>query len=152
MSANCPLAPKGIWRKFFYPKQHISTTQPTGQRRPSSQTALGTSAAPIWPVITFGGWVTGSSSNEREKNIVAMGGRSLPDNHDINSTFDDRMLIPERDAARRLSLSVRSLFTLRTDGEIHFIKIGGRVLYDPVDLVSFIAAHRQIAERVGGQS
>jgi excisionase family DNA binding protein len=61
------------------------------------------------------------------------------------SPVDDMLLIPEREAARRLSLSSRTLFTLRRRGQIPFLKIGTKTLYDPHDLTEFIAAHRQTA-------
>lgn len=51
----------------------------------------------------------------------------------------DRLLTREQ-AARRLSISTRTLDTLESDGEIRAIRIRGRVLYDPDALDAFIRA------------
>lgn len=56
------------------------------------------------------------------------------------------LLLDEREAARRLSISPRTLWSLRKRGEIAAVRIGVRVLYSVADLESFIAAHRS---RVG---
>jgi len=48
------------------------------------------------------------------------------------------ILIDERTAARRLSLSTRSLCTLRQKGELPFVKVGLKTLYDPADLRAWV--------------
>jgi len=60
---------------------------------------------------------------------------------------DDRMLIPEIEAARRLSLSVRTLFSLRMAGDLPHVRIGSRVFYEPANLGAFIVARRQNVAR-----
>ena len=59
---------------------------------------------------------------------------------------DDRMLISEREAARRLSLTTRTLFSLRMAGELPYVRIGSRVLYAPADLAVFIACAGKMLE------
>ena len=55
------------------------------------------------------------------------------------------LLLDEREAARQLAVSTRSLWQLRKDGKIAFVPVGGRVLYDPADLAAFISRQRRPA-------
>jgi excisionase family DNA binding protein len=48
------------------------------------------------------------------------------------------LLIPAREAARLLSVSERTVWTLTKDGAIPCLRIGRRVLYDPGDLRAWI--------------
>ncbi len=48
------------------------------------------------------------------------------------------MLVTAREAARILSISERTLFTLTKAGEIPVLKIGRAVRYDPRDLQKWI--------------
>jgi excisionase family DNA binding protein len=50
------------------------------------------------------------------------------------------LLISENEAARLLGISDRSLFKLRQAGQVPFVRLGGRVLYNPTRL-------REIAEQ-----
>jgi excisionase family DNA binding protein len=56
----------------------------------------------------------------------------------------DALLIAARDAARRLAISERTLFTQTKAGTLPSVRIGGRVLY------SVVALERWIAERTEG--
>lgn len=47
-------------------------------------------------------------------------------------------LLSETEAAKILGISSRTLWTLRTKGEVKALKIGSRVLYDHQDLRAFI--------------
>jgi len=47
-------------------------------------------------------------------------------------------LVPVRDAAKRLGISERTLWTLTDAGEIPVVRIGRRVLYDLADLRAFV--------------
>ena len=55
------------------------------------------------------------------------------------------LLLDEREAARRLGVSPRSLWQLRKDGRIEWVPVGGRVLYEPAALAAFIARQRRPA-------
>jgi excisionase family DNA binding protein len=48
------------------------------------------------------------------------------------------LLLTERQAAKLLNLSTRTLFSLRRAGELPFLKCGEKVLYDLVDLRAWI--------------
>lgn len=52
-------------------------------------------------------------------------------------------LLTERDAARWLSISQRSLWTLRNRGEIPFAKVGRQVRYHVEDLEAFVKKNKQ---------
>ena len=52
----------------------------------------------------------------------------------------DKLLLTAREAARMLSVSERTLWTLTHEGAIPAVRIGRRVLYSPADLEHFIAA------------
>jgi len=58
---------------------------------------------------------------------------------------DDRMLISQRETARLLGVTDRTVFSLRKSGELPFIKLGSRVLFSRDDLAAFVAKKRQIA-------
>jgi len=57
----------------------------------------------------------------------------------------NEILIDEAEAARRLSLSKRTLFQLRSDGVLPFCRCGTKILYSPDDLKRFAASRRQTA-------
>jgi len=50
-------------------------------------------------------------------------------------------LLSEPDAARRLGISPRSLFTLAKDGHIAYVRIGTSKRYDPRELDRYITAN-----------
>ena len=50
----------------------------------------------------------------------------------------ERLLVSQREAARLLSVSVRTLFALRDRGELDCVRMGPRVLYSVTDLRSWI--------------
>lgn len=49
------------------------------------------------------------------------------------------ILISEREAAKRMSISTKTLFNLRRAGRLAGVKIGARVLYSPDVLAEFAA-------------
>ena len=51
-------------------------------------------------------------------------------------------LVNCREAAQRLSISARALWTLTKTGEIAHVRAGRRVLYAPADLLDWIARNR----------
>lgn len=55
-----------------------------------------------------------------------------------DDTGEDDTLLTRKQAANRLSVSMRTLDTLEADGEIRAIRIRGRVLYHPDALDAFI--------------
>lgn len=60
-------------------------------------------------------------------------------------------LLPTREAARALSVSERTLFTLTQRGDIPAVRIGRSVRYDPADLHRFIEqAKNRHAEKEAG--
>jgi len=56
------------------------------------------------------------------------------------------LIVNERDAARYLSISPRSLFTLRASGRIPYVKLGGAIRYAVKDLTDFVDRNRLTAE------
>ena len=62
------------------------------------------------------------------------------------STFPDKLLLTETEAAKALTMSPRKLWTLRNRGEIAFIKTGRLVRYDPEDLRAWIEWNKTIPE------
>ena len=56
-------------------------------------------------------------------------------------TAPPTLLLTEREAAKALAICERTLFTLRTSGEIPHVKIGRSIRYYVADL------HRWIAEK-----
>lgn len=61
------------------------------------------------------------------------------------TTKTEPLLLDEREAARRLGVSPRSLWQLRKDGRIEWVPVGGRVLYEPAALAAFITRQRRPA-------
>lgn len=49
-----------------------------------------------------------------------------------------QLLLSVRDAAKALAICERKLWELTKRGEIHCVRIGRRVLYDPRDLTRWI--------------
>ena len=64
----------------------------------------------------------------------------------IPTSFDDRLLVGSRDAARLLSISERTLWCLVNDGEIACIRIGTCKRYSLSALEAFIASRSQSEE------
>ena len=58
----------------------------------------------------------------------------------------DPLVVTEREAARRLGISPRTMWTLRNAGQVPFIKIRGAVRYAVTDLIELIERNRQSAE------
>ena len=58
---------------------------------------------------------------------------------------DSPLLLTGPEAADRLRISERTLYTLREQGEVPAVRIGSRVLYDPRDLAGFIAKRKTTA-------
>lgn len=48
-------------------------------------------------------------------------------------------------AAKQLNISTRNLDYLRESGDLSYIKIGHRILFDPRDLEKFIEARKVVA-------
>jgi excisionase family DNA binding protein len=66
-------------------------------------------------------------------------------------------LLSRPETAELLGVSERTLFALTKRGDVPAVRIGGRVLYDPRDLVGFIdsrkvASHRPVPPPPGGAS
>ena len=86
-------------------------------------------------------------SNEKRNSEIALHEeiRALHDRLDEvmnllqqDDTGEDEALLTRKQAAHRLSVSMRTLDTLEADGEIRAIRIRGRVLYHPDALDAFI--------------
>lgn len=60
-----------------------------------------------------------------------------------NSVETNRLLVPSRDAAQMLAISERTLWQLRQNGEIPFLRIGKLVRYPVADLEDWIARNRK---------
>lgn len=58
----------------------------------------------------------------------------------------DPLVVTEREAARRLGISARTMWTMRNAGQVPFIKIRGAVRYSVADLIALIDRNRQSAE------
>jgi hypothetical protein len=58
----------------------------------------------------------------------------------------DPLVVTEREAARRLGISPRTMWTMRNAGQVPFIKIRGAVRYAVTDLIELIERNRQSAE------
>jgi excisionase family DNA binding protein len=52
----------------------------------------------------------------------------------------DRLLIGAQAAAKQLSISARTLWTLTDEGQVPFVRVGRRVLYSPTALKAWIDA------------
>lgn len=59
-----------------------------------------------------------------------------------NSPVDAPLLVDSREAARRLGISPRTLWTLTDDERIKAVRVGRLVKYDPRDLLAFIDASK----------
>ena len=55
---------------------------------------------------------------------------------------DAKLLLTEREAAKVLSVSPRTLWGLRAAGEIPCIRLGRAVRYDPADLAAWISSQK----------
>jgi S-adenosylmethionine:diacylglycerol 3-amino-3-carboxypropyl transferase len=65
----------------------------------------------------------------------------------------ERLLLTPREAAYRLNISVRHLWSLtQPRGPIPVVRLGRRIFYRPGDLQRFVeAASRQVAEAQGAE-
>ena len=79
---------------------------------------------------------TASTSNKSEGNSAK--GAVIP------TSFDDRLLVCSRDAARLLSISERTLWSLVNRGELMCIRIGTCKRYALKDLEAFIASRSSL--------
>ncbi len=48
------------------------------------------------------------------------------------------LLISERDAALKLGVSERTMFNMRQDGEVPFVRVRTRIMYSPAALQKWI--------------
>jgi excisionase family DNA binding protein len=64
--------------------------------------------------------------------------------HDAERDDDERLLLSSLDAARRLSISPRTLARLVAAGHIKSVEIGTRRLFDPRDLRQFIEQRKAV--------
>ncbi len=55
-----------------------------------------------------------------------------------------KMLISAHDAARALSISEKTLWTMTAEKRIPCVRIGRRVLYSPADLVTWIEQQKSV--------
>ena len=57
----------------------------------------------------------------------------------ISELEDEKMFaIPEPEAAKRLSVSERTMFNMRKDGQIPFLRLRSRIMYSPAALQKWI--------------
>lgn len=56
-----------------------------------------------------------------------------------------KLLITAREAARTLSVSERTLWTLTKSGQVSAVRVGRSVRYTQADLEAFIASHKGVA-------
>lgn len=61
------------------------------------------------------------------------------------STNPTPLLVSANEASRMLGISSRTLWSMTHAGEIPCVRLRGRVLYDPRDLVAWIDAHKTSA-------
>lgn len=60
--------------------------------------------------------------------------------YEVGSELPDQQLAyNEQDAAKLLSISPRTLFTLRKEGKVRAVKVGNRVIYSREELKRFLA-------------
>jgi hypothetical protein len=72
---------------------------------------------------------------------------------DTNRNPDEPLLVTEQEAARMLSVSQRTMYTLRTTGQIEAAQMSERcVRYDVEDLRAFIAARKTGAAQVASRA
>jgi excisionase family DNA binding protein len=60
-------------------------------------------------------------------------------------TIDDELLVDSQRASQILSIPVRTLFLLRSEGRIPYLQIGRAVRYDMQDLKRWIEANKTTA-------
>ena len=61
----------------------------------------------------------------------------------MRETVSEPLLVSAREAARRLGISERLLWSLTNAGDIPHVRINRRVLYSPEDLRDWIARSRK---------
>ena len=57
------------------------------------------------------------------------------------------LAIPEREAAELLGVSERTLFNMRQDGQIPFLRMRSRIMYSPTALEKWIES-REVAAKL----
>ena len=62
--------------------------------------------------------------------------------HDLPDVDKNLLLLTERDAAKAMSISPRTLWQLRIDEKIPHLRFGRAVRYDPHDLKAWINARK----------
>ena len=76
--------------------------------------------------------------------IATPAGPPAPTSPPVNLPIEaGKLLLTEREAAKALSICPRTLWQLRTDGEIPCIRVGRAVRYDPADLRAWVARNRR---------
>ena len=60
----------------------------------------------------------------------------------------EKLLLSKTEAAVALGISARSLQSLERAGRIASVRIGGRVLFTPVDLAAFIETNRTTSAKI----
>ena len=55
----------------------------------------------------------------------------------------NEQLITPQEVAKRLSVTIRTVYTWMSSGKLPSLKFGGRVRVDEAELSAFIAAHRR---------
>jgi len=70
-----------------------------------------------------------------QMNIIAKGQTDAADQAPL--------LLTERQAATWLNLSIRTLYTLRHNCAMPFVRIGSRVMYEPSELREWINARKE---------
>ena len=71
-----------------------------------------------------------------------------PDNDSGDQQDAARLLITSPEAAKLMTISERTLFTLRKEGDLPYVRIGRSIRYDPRDIGVWIERHKS----VGGAS
>jgi len=88
------------------------------------------------------------SKKQNSKNSIGNTSSKSADNNAqgavIPTSFDDRLLVCSRDAARLLSISERTLWSLVNQGQVACIRIGTCKRYALKDLEAFIASRASI--------
>ena len=98
---------------------------PTARNEPNSHSEAS-------PVHSIGGRAQ-DSVNVLLETLSALG-------YDVNSELPAKQLAYcEQDAAKLLSISPRTLFSLRKEGKVRAVKVGNRVIYPREELKRFLA-------------
>jgi excisionase family DNA binding protein len=96
------------------------------------------------PYGFLGGWKTEGVEIEVISAESRIGGASVDD----GGGSDDPFLFSVKGAAKKLGVSVNTLYTLINSGEIEHVRVGKRILISRAGLTKFI----EVNSRVGRQS